>query len=80
MINDTEYNTLLFDLERLRNAANVHTVNKAIFYLRSCYKKAWFLTNEQDRKRLLEIHVSNCRKAIASYDTTALRHSMRRLF
>lgn len=80
MINDMEFERLMDDLERLKTATNVHTINKARMYLASFFKGAWWLKSDDERKHRLEAHVARCREAVSTGDIEKLRYSMRRLF
>jgi len=81
MINQAEFDTLLFDLEQLRTGANVHTINKAISYLRSFYNGSWWIPiDNPSRIDRLERHVKMCRRAVNTKDVKLLRLSMRSWF
>ena len=80
MIDGKELDSILNELERMSNGTTVHTINKAKSYLQSFAKGAWFLKDEDERRRLLERHVRNCREAIRTQDTDLLRLSMIRWF
>lgn len=82
MINSAEVNQVLDGLERLRNAANVHTVNKAISYLTSLSadKRPWYLKSDEDRDAMLAGHLKNCRQAIVLGHVRILALTMKRWF
>jgi len=80
MISGAEFDRLLFDLEQLGSGANVHTINKAINYLRSFYEGSWWMPlDDESRPARLEHHVRMCRIAVNTKDVTLLRDSMKHL-
>ena len=62
---------IIYELELSRSGSNVHTVNKAIFYLR------YFIAKQDDR---LEAHSRNCCKALDDGRFDLLAYTMRRLW
>ena len=81
-IRPAEVNQAIDGLERLRNAANVHTINKALSYLRSLSadKRPWYLESDEDRDVMLANHLTNCHQAIARGDVQLLALAMLRWF
>ena len=68
-----ELSRVVNDLERMRDGSNVHTVNKAIFYLRQWSKK------DEDAEKL-EAHMKNCRALVNGAPVSLIAHAMRRWF
>ena len=63
---------IIHELEQARDGGNVHTVNKAIFYLR--------LYRDRGQDGVLASHGRNCQQALADRSFEVLRFMMRRLF
>jgi len=71
---------LVRQLREMQNGANVHTVNKAVGYLRSLSGPAWYIEDDEKRKRMLAGHVKNCEQAVKNKSVTVLEIMMRRWF
>jgi len=72
--------TIINQLRQMQNGANVHTINKAVSYLRALSEPVWFIKDETERIERFERHCIKCRAAIRSKTTTALARAMRRWF
>lgn len=72
--------TIKYELNKMRNGANVHTINKALSYLGSFESGAWFLKDEDERQALLKSHLHNCENAIRRNDVSVLKYLMRKWF
>ncbi len=68
------------NLRQMQTGGSVHTINKAVSYLRTLSKPWWAIKDDAERVRMFEAHVIECRKAIASKSAGELRRSMRRWF
>jgi len=71
---------LIYELEAARDGANVHTVNKAIFYLRQYSRTVDDLEYQAELRERLEAHARNCRATLNNRVWPALAYSMRRWF
>lgn len=80
MTEQNDLDVIIMGLEALRTGATVHTVNKAISYLRSLEKSTWWMKDDAERVKIFGIHLANCQKAVASGNLDFLEFSMRRWF
>lgn len=71
---------VIADLEKIKNGANVHTINKAINYLRMLSKDSWILIDKEEREAMYQKHLEQCRQAVNTKDVTKLKNSMLRWF
>ena len=71
---------IIDDLRRMQTGANVHTINKAVGYLRSLAGPVWFIEDDSNRVKMFDQHVLNCSSAISRGDVYVLRCQMRRWF
>jgi hypothetical protein len=76
----TDVNALINRLERARDGANVHTVNKAIFYLRRYSRRVDDPMYQAELTERLELHMENCQATLNNRAWSALAYSMRRWF
>ncbi len=77
---DVDVEVIVQQLQRIQNAVNVHTINKAVCYLRALVKPVWYIKDDVDRIERFNRHVANCQAAIAEKTVTSLAIAMRRWF
>ena len=75
-----ELENLIWELEQLRDGANVHTINKAISYLRTYADTKSGRFSEEEMESRLNALVACCRIAIVSKDVKRLAWNMRPLW
>ena len=77
---DGELESLIWELDQMRDGANVHTINKAISYLRTYADTKSGRFSEGEMESRLGALAACCRKAIAAKHVRLLALSMRGMF
>ena len=75
-----ELENLIWELEQLRDGANVHTINKAISYLLIYADTKSGRFSEKEMESRLSALAEYCRRAVASKDVKLLALAMRKLW
>jgi hypothetical protein len=77
---NVDVEVIVGQLRQIQNGANVHTINKAVFYLRSLSEPVWFFKDDAERIEQFNRLVINCQNAVKNKSATSLAIIMRRWF